>query len=120
MTNVGIAERVAVDADTVSKWRKRFAIEGLAGLNDRHRSGRPRVFAAEVVAGVKAMACEPALAENLVRAGHAACWYSWRMPPRRSRLRMSRWAILSGSAIGAANGRSGRAFAMPWWGRWEL
>jgi hypothetical protein len=30
-----------------------------------------------------------ALAENVVRAGHAARWYSWRMPPRRSRLRMS-------------------------------
>jgi putative transposase len=26
------------------------------------------------------------LAENLIRAGKAACRYSWRMPPRRSRL----------------------------------
>ncbi|GAB3831558.1 SCO6880 family protein [Dactylosporangium cerinum] len=43
----------------------------------------------------------PALAENLVRAGQAACSYSWRMPPRRSRLRMSRRAILSGSATPA-------------------
>ena len=25
-----------------------------------------------------------ALAGNLIRAGHAVCWYSWRMPPRRS------------------------------------
>lgn len=31
-----------------------------------------------------------ALAEYLVRAGHAACWYAWRMPPRRSWRRMSR------------------------------
>jgi transposase len=58
-TNVGIAERLDVDADTVSKWRKRFATEGLAGLKDRQRSGRPRTFPAEVVAEVKAMACEP-------------------------------------------------------------
>jgi homeodomain-containing protein/DDE superfamily endonuclease len=36
-----------------------FAGEGLAGLADRKRSGRPRVFAAAVVAQVKAMACEP-------------------------------------------------------------
>jgi hypothetical protein len=34
-----------------------------------------------------------ALAENLVHARQAACSYSWRMPPRRSRLRMLRWAI---------------------------
>src|ERR1041384_408619 len=36
-----------------------------------------------------------AVAENLVHAGHVACSYSWRMPPRRSRLRMLRWAISS-------------------------
>lgn len=57
---------------------------------------------------------DPALAENLVRAGHAACSYSWRMPPRRSRLGMSRRAIVSGSATCAGNGYNGRAFAMPW------
>ncbi|MFF0372170.1 MULTISPECIES: sigma-70 family RNA polymerase sigma factor [unclassified Micromonospora] len=55
-----------------------------------------------------------ALAENLIRTGQAACWYSWRMPPSRSRRRMSRRVILSGSAIGAGSERSGRAFAMPW------
>jgi transposase len=57
--NVGIAAWLDLDVDTVSKWRKRFVLEGLSGLNDRHRSGRPRRFAAEVVAEVKAMACEP-------------------------------------------------------------
>jgi transposase len=57
--NVGIAAWLDLDVDTVGKWRKRFVLEGLAGLNDRARSGRPRRFAAEVVAGVKAMACEP-------------------------------------------------------------
>jgi transposase len=59
MTNVDIAARLDVDVDVVSRWRKRFCTEGLAGLADRERSGRPRVFAAEVVAEVKAMACEP-------------------------------------------------------------
>src|ERR1044072_8875132 len=38
-----------------------------------------------------------ALTGNLIRPGHAACRYSWRMPPRRSRLRMSRLAIWAGS-----------------------
>jgi transposase len=59
VTNVGIARRLGVDADTVGKWRKRFVTEGLSGLKDRPRSGRPRRFAAEVVAGITAMACQP-------------------------------------------------------------
>jgi transposase len=57
--NVDIARRVGVCADVASKWRKRFCEEGLAGLADRPRSGRPRVFGSEVVAGIKALACEP-------------------------------------------------------------
>lgn len=40
-------------------WRKRFCQEGLAGLEDRPRAGRPRRFGSEVVAGIKALACEP-------------------------------------------------------------
>jgi transposase len=57
--NVDIARWVGVCVDVASKWRKRFCQEGLAGLADRSRSGRPRVFGSEVVAGIKALACEP-------------------------------------------------------------
>ncbi len=57
--NVDIARRVGVCVDVASRWRKRFCLEGLAGLDDRPRSGRPRIFGSEVVAGVKALACEP-------------------------------------------------------------
>lgn len=57
--NSDIAARLDVDVDVVSRWRKRYCTEGLAGLKDRKRSGRPRAFAAEVVAEVKAMACQP-------------------------------------------------------------
>src|SRR4051794_22489502 len=39
------------------------------------------------------------------------------MPPRQSGRRMSSPARWSRSAIGAGNGRNGRAFAMPWCGR---
>jgi transposase len=56
---VDIARRVGVCVDVVSKWRKRFCLQGLAGLKDRPRSGRPRRFGSEVVAGIKALACEP-------------------------------------------------------------
>lgn len=56
--NVDIARCVGVCVDVASRWRKRFCEEGLAGLRDRPRSGRPRRFGDEVVAGIKAMACE--------------------------------------------------------------
>ncbi len=59
LQNVDISARVGVCVDSVSRRRKRFCMEGLAGPADRPRSGRPRRFGSEVVAGVKAMACEP-------------------------------------------------------------
>jgi transposase len=58
MTNKAIARRLDVHVDVVSRWRKRFAEQGLSGLGDRQRRGRPRRFAAPVVAQVKALACE--------------------------------------------------------------
>lgn len=42
--NVRIAERLGVAPNTVLKWRKRFSEEGMEGLADRKRSGRPRSF----------------------------------------------------------------------------
>jgi transposase len=42
--NVTIAERLGVAPHTVIKWRKRFFEEGMDGLADRKRSGRPRTF----------------------------------------------------------------------------
>jgi transposase len=56
--NVDIADEVGAHVDVVGRWRKRFFERGLVGLDDRPRSGRPRVFLAEVVAAVKAMACD--------------------------------------------------------------
>ncbi len=44
LSNLEIAERLSIDADTVGKWRSRFAGEGLAGLEDRSRPGRPLVY----------------------------------------------------------------------------
>jgi transposase len=63
--NVEIAERVGVCVDVASKWRKRFCQQGLDGLKDRRRSGRPRIFGSEVVAGIKALACEPPEKRNV-------------------------------------------------------
>jgi hypothetical protein len=42
--NTMIAERLDVPVQLVLKWRKRFFQEGLDGLKDRPRTGRPRRF----------------------------------------------------------------------------
>ena len=44
MDNDEIALRLATRREGVSQWRKRFFKERLAGLEERVRPGRPRVF----------------------------------------------------------------------------
>ena len=43
-TNQQLAEQLACDRHTVGQWRERFVTQGLAGLQDAPRSGRPRSF----------------------------------------------------------------------------
>ena len=42
--NDEIAQRLATPRQVVSKWRKRFFEQGIAGLEELHRQGRPGVF----------------------------------------------------------------------------
>lgn len=42
--NQEIAKRVDMPREVVSKWRKRFFELRMAGLDERPRSGRPRIF----------------------------------------------------------------------------
>ncbi|MEV8457911.1 IS630 family transposase [Streptomyces sp. NPDC052095] len=42
MSNVAVGRLVDVQAKTVGKWRRKFAAEGLAGLQDAGRIGRPK------------------------------------------------------------------------------
>ena len=42
--NLQIAAELGCSKDTVGLWRRRFAAQGLAGLQDAPRSGRPRTF----------------------------------------------------------------------------
>lgn len=44
LDNDVIAARLDTNRVIVSKWRKRFFLEGLAGLEERPRGGRPQVF----------------------------------------------------------------------------
>ncbi len=42
VANARIAELAGVSVPTVLAWRSRYQLEGLAGLEDRARAGRPR------------------------------------------------------------------------------
>jgi transposase len=53
-----IAQRLGTSPQVVHRWLGRFAEEGIDGLADRDRPGRPRVFGAAVVTEVKALACQ--------------------------------------------------------------
>jgi len=44
MSNDEIAARLDTGREVVSQWRQRFFKERLAGLEERARPGRPRVF----------------------------------------------------------------------------
>lgn len=51
-----VAQRLQVGADVVRQWVRRFNTEGLPGLADRPRSGRPETYTAEQVGQVLATA----------------------------------------------------------------
>lgn len=57
-SNAEISRRHGVVADTVRLWRGRYADEGMAGLADRRRSGRPPRLTPVQSAEVKALACQ--------------------------------------------------------------
>ncbi len=44
LDNDEIAARLNTRREVVSKWRKRFFEDGLSGLQERPRTGRPSVF----------------------------------------------------------------------------
>lgn len=52
--SASIARREDVRLSTVSTWRRRFADQGVAGLQDERRSGRPETYGAEAAQRVLA------------------------------------------------------------------
>ena len=65
-------------------------------------------------------ASTPCRCRLFIRAGQGARRYSWRVPPSRSRLRISRCATCSGSVIGPGSGCRGAAARRVRWGRCSL
>ncbi len=76
-----VAKLVGVTNDTVRAWRKRYQAEGIAGLSDKPRSGRPIEIDGQQRAQITALACSEAptgystwtlrlLAEKVVELGY--------------------------------------------------
>jgi transposase len=57
-SNAEISRRRGFSVDTVRLWRGRYADEGVAGLADRPRSGRPARFTPTQLSEVKALVCQ--------------------------------------------------------------
>jgi transposase len=69
-----IAARVGCSEQTVVAWRARYANQGLAGLDDRGRSGRPPTIDATKRSQILAMTLKP-LPEKLgVTYSRHGCW----------------------------------------------
>ncbi len=51
-TNQAIAKKVSLSPQMVCKWRRRYLDQGLSGLHDELRSGRPRTISDEEVAEI--------------------------------------------------------------------
>src|SRR6267378_5948587 len=57
-SNQQIAAALAIPEVTVGKWRRRFARQGLEGLQDAPRSGRPVKHSPEIVQRIQQRACQ--------------------------------------------------------------
>jgi len=61
-TNTAVAKRFAVRGSMVGKWRQRYLDQGIEGLHDELRPGRPRTYEDDQVAEVinRALQTKPA------------------------------------------------------------
>ena len=57
LSKAASGERLGVWCQSVSPWRKRFLDDGVAGVEEQRRPGRPKV-SPRALAEIKALACE--------------------------------------------------------------
>ena len=102
-TVAGVALDLGVQADSVTRWRGRWRAEGLSGLSDRPRTGRPRKNAARAaVRGrsgtarevARAVGCSPSSVSRWRRATRA-----------RLQVLVPRHAVLGFGSIGASQNK---------------
>src|SRR5215470_14165092 len=119
LSNKAVAERVGTRPATVSKWRGRFAQEGLSGLRDAARSGKPRQYPDDHERRILAALDEPPpagygrwdgslLARHL---GDISKHQIWRVL-RRHEIALARrrsWCISTDPGVCAEGGRHCRA-----------
>jgi len=97
-TNSEIAQKVYLSAQSVCKWRQRYLQQGISGLHDELRSGRPRSISDEEVATVvrKTLKTKPedgthwtirsmAKETNLSRPTVHRVWKAFGLQPHRQR-----------------------------------
>ena len=70
-SSADVGRRVGVSLPTVHSWRVRYATGGLAGLEDRPRSGRPAVHDEQAIIAATLEAPRCAWASPT---GHRGCW----------------------------------------------
>ena len=80
-TNSAIVDELAISVNTVCKWRHPFHAEGVPGLRDRARSGRPRLFSPTQLTQVKALAWTTPEPSGLP----LSCWSVNELGARRQR-----------------------------------
>jgi len=93
----GVAERLGVHEHTVGKWRRRFVKDGIEGLTDEYRAGRPRTVSDAQVGqviertlnttpkdathwSIRSMAAEAGLSHTTIR----RIWAAFGLQPHRS------------------------------------
>ena len=60
-----VAQRLGVHEHTVGKWRRRFVQDGIEGLTDEYRAGRPRTVSDAQVAQVMGLSGFPCVGGRL-------------------------------------------------------
>ncbi len=101
-----VAERLGVHEHTVGKWRRRFVKDGIEGLTDEYRAGRPRTVSdaqvAEVVErtlnttpkdathwSIRSMAADSGLSHTTIR----RIWTAFGLQPHRAETFKLSWPL---------------------------
>jgi transposase len=97
------AERFGFSRNTVSSWNQRFQKEGIAGLADRSRSGRPTRTTEEYAEAIEKLLQQPAPYHHS---------YGWTIPLIRKHTRLKTGINLSDDALRDLLHRLGYQYAI--------